>query len=243
MSRQPPPKKWLIYFVWYSCQTSTKNKVKCDLPSWWKKKFFSFCCELVTLSWYTLWRHHRLTCQTLFIFPLFGAVGTEKATHDKYHLYVRTSRRMKPVFIQSWTMPRKYLRSANLPIAKSQMAAMKMSVCRGDWKGSAQDWNNDAFTGHCGISLNSPNTLHQKYTGSLKKSFSFYLIGKAAPSLVQFSFRRYACRAYRLTQWQTRDKLPTQPLSHTCDTHSDVLLVKLRPEKIADHHENARAEL
>ena len=32
---------------------------------------------------------------------------------------------MKPVFIQSWTIPRKYLRSANLPKAMSQLAAMK----------------------------------------------------------------------------------------------------------------------
>ena len=34
---------------------------------------------------------------------------------------------MKPVFIQPWTIPRKYLRSANLPKAMSQTAAMKMS--------------------------------------------------------------------------------------------------------------------
>ena len=34
---------------------------------------------------------------------------------------------MKPVFIQSWTIPRKYLRSANLPKAMSQVAAMKIS--------------------------------------------------------------------------------------------------------------------
>ena len=34
---------------------------------------------------------------------------------------------MKPVFIQSGTIPRKYLRSANLLKAMSQMAAMKMS--------------------------------------------------------------------------------------------------------------------
>ena len=34
--------------------------------------------------------------------------------------------------------------------------------------------NNDAFT-HCGISLISPNTLHQKYSGSLKH-FMFSLI-------------------------------------------------------------------
>ena len=32
---------------------------------------------------------------------------------------------MKPVFIQSWTIPRKYLRSANLPKAMSQISAMK----------------------------------------------------------------------------------------------------------------------
>ena len=49
--------------------------------------------------------------------------------------------------------------------------------------------NNDAFN-YCGISLISPNTLHQKYSGSLETSrFNFYFIGKAAPSLVQF-FRR-----------------------------------------------------
>ena len=35
---------------------------------------------------------------------------------------------MKRVFIQSWTIARKYLRSANLPIAMSQMAAMKTDV-------------------------------------------------------------------------------------------------------------------
>ena len=34
---------------------------------------------------------------------------------------------MKPVIIQSRTIPRKYLRSAKLPKAMSQMAAMKMS--------------------------------------------------------------------------------------------------------------------
>ena len=39
-----------------------------------------------------------------------------------------------------------------------------------------------------GISLISPNTLHQKYRGSLKSfmfEFNFYFIGKVAPSLVQ----------------------------------------------------------
>ena len=76
---------------------------------------------------------------------------------------------MKPVFIQSWTVPRKYLWSANLPKAMSQMAAMKMS----DFypKKAHSTRNNDAFT-YCGISLISPNTLHQKYSGSLK-SFMF----------------------------------------------------------------------
>ena len=78
---------------------------------------------------------------------------------------------MKPVFIQSWTIPRKYLQSAYLPIAMSQMAAMKMS-----WflpKKAHSTRNNDAFT-HCGISLISPNILHQKYSGSLKSLIWFH---------------------------------------------------------------------
>ena len=33
---------------------------------------------------------------------------------------------MKPVFIQSWTIPRKYLWSANVPLAMSRMAAMNL---------------------------------------------------------------------------------------------------------------------
>jgi len=47
----------------------------------------------------------------------------------------------------------------------SQMAAMKMS----DFyqKRLTVQKNNDVFT-YCGISLISPNTLHQKYSGSLK---------------------------------------------------------------------------
>ena len=76
---------------------------------------------------------------------------------------------MKPVFIQSWTIPRKYLWSANHPKAMSQMVAMKMLQFLPKKPHSAR--NNDAFT-HCGISLISPNTLHQKYSGSLK-SFMF----------------------------------------------------------------------
>ena len=94
---------------------------------------------------------------------------------------------MKPVFIQSWTIPRKYLRSVNLPIAMSQTVAMKMS--RFLPKKAHSTRNNDAFT-HYGISLIFPNTLHQKYSGSLNSFmfyFNFYFIGKAAPSLVQFS--------------------------------------------------------
>ena len=76
---------------------------------------------------------------------------------------------MKPVFIQAWTIPRKYLQSPNLPKAMSQMAAMKM--LRYLPKKAHSERNNDAFT-HCGISIISPNTLHQKYSGSLK-SFIF----------------------------------------------------------------------
>ena len=34
---------------------------------------------------------------------------------------------MKPAFIQSWMIPRKYLQSGNLSLAMSQMAAMNMS--------------------------------------------------------------------------------------------------------------------
>ena len=57
------------------------------------------------------------------------------------------------------------MRTANLPLAMSQMAAMKMSRFLPKKAHSAR--NNDAFT-DCGISLISPNTLHQKYSGSLK---------------------------------------------------------------------------
>ena len=81
---------------------------------------------------------------------------------------------MKPVFIQSWMISGKYLRSANLPLAMSQMAAMKMWFF---YQKRHTTRNNDACT-HCGISLISPNTLHQKHSGRLK-SFSV---------LVQFLF-------------------------------------------------------
>ena len=92
---------------------------------------------------------------------------------------------MKPVFIQSWTIPRKYLWSANLPKAMPQMVAMK--ILRFLQKKDHSARNNDAFT-HCGISLISPNTLRQKYSGSLKSfMFYFYFIRKVAPSLVLFS--------------------------------------------------------
>ena len=70
---------------------------------------------------------------------------------------------------QSWTIPRKYLRSANFPIAMSQMVAMKILWFLPKKAHSAR--NNDAFT-HCGISLISPNILHQKYSSCLK-SFMF----------------------------------------------------------------------
>ena len=87
---------------------------------------------------------------------------------------------MKPVFIQSWMISGKYLRSANLPLAMSQMAAMKMWFLQKKKKKKTHSTrNNDAFT-HCGISLTSPNTLHQKHSGSLK---SFRV-------LVQFLFHR-----------------------------------------------------
>ena len=76
---------------------------------------------------------------------------------------------MKPVFIQSWMIPRKYLQSANLPKAMSQMAAMKMLQFLPKKAHSTR--NNDAFP-HRGISLISPYTLLQKYGGILK-SFMF----------------------------------------------------------------------
>ena len=79
---------------------------------------------------------------------------------------------MKSVFIQSWTLSKKYLWSANLPLAMSQMTAMKMS--RFLPKRICSTRNNDAFT-HCGISLTSPNTLQQKYSSTLK-SFMFFCL-------------------------------------------------------------------
>ena len=69
---------------------------------------------------------------------------------------------MKPVFIQSWMIPRKYLWSANHRKAMSQMVAMKMLRFLPKKAPSAR--NNDAFT-NCGISLIFSNTLHQKYSG------------------------------------------------------------------------------
>ena len=78
---------------------------------------------------------------------------------------------MRPVFIQSWMIPRKYLRSANLPLAMSRKAAMKISQFLPQKTHSTR--NNDAFT-HCGIYLISPNTLHRKYSGL--KSFMFYFL-------------------------------------------------------------------
>ena len=101
---------------------------------------------------------------------------------------------MKPVFIQSWTIPRKNLRSANLPLAKpSKWWPWK---CRDFYPPKTHSTrNNDAFT-HCDISHISPNTLHQKYSGSLKSFmfyFYFYFIGKAAPALVHI----WGCLAYR----------------------------------------------
>ena len=78
----------------------------------------------------------------------------------------------------------KYQQSANLPKAMSQMAAMQMSRFLPKKAHGAR--NNDAFT-HCGISFISPNTLHQKYSGSLKSfMFNFNFIGKAAPSFSSF---------------------------------------------------------
>ena len=62
--------------------------------------------------------------------------------------------------------------------AMSQMAAMKMSrfLQQPQQKKAHSARHNDAFT-HCGISLISPNTLHQKYSGSLKVScFSLIFI-------------------------------------------------------------------
>ena len=136
---------------------------------------------------------------------------------------------MKPVFIPSWTIPMKYLRSANLPIAMSQMAAMKMSWFLQKKAHSAR--NNDAFT-YCGISLISPNTLHQQYSGTLK-SFMFYFnfgfIGKVAPSLVQFSgewplYENHpspeTCADTNLKSHLTPPPAPPPPQKHTHHTKS-----------------------
>ena len=111
-----------------------------------------------------------VTCKTLIIFPLFGAVNSKQHTINTIYMWELASFfLMKPVFIQSWIIPRKYLRSANLPIAMSQMAAMKISQFLP--RNAHSTRNNDAFT-HCGISLISPNTLHRKCSSSLK-SFMF----------------------------------------------------------------------
>ena len=107
---------------------------------------------------------------TLTIFSLFGPVSRKQLTINIICTYEQAIFFLvKSVFIQSWAISRKYLRSANFPFAKSQRTAMKMSWFLPKRAHSAR--NNDAFT-HCGISLISPNTLHQKYSGSLK-SFMF----------------------------------------------------------------------
>ena len=100
---------------------------------------------------------------------------------------------MKSVFIQLWMFSRKYLQSAYLPLAMSQMMAMKLL-----WfvpKMTSSTRNNEAFT-HCGISLISPPhcirniVLNCNSSGSLKKQrfwICFYFVRKATPSLLQFS--------------------------------------------------------
>ena len=80
------------------------------------------------------------------------------------------------------------------------MAAMKMSQFLPKKAHSAR--NNDAFT-HCGISLISPNTLHQKYSGSLKKImfwFNFYFIRKRHPLWSNFQENDPYMKHYKKTQ-------------------------------------------
>ena len=92
---------------------------------------------------------------------------------------------MKSVFIHSLMISRKYLRSANLPFAMSQMTAMKMSRFLPEKTQSTK--NNDAFT-HCGISDISLTPLRLKYSGSLKSLFYFtFFFFLAGPSLAQFA--------------------------------------------------------
>ena len=147
--------------------------MKCGyLPSRWKKE--SPSVSVVNSSSHNIVIHNQktpsVTCETLIIFPLFGAVSRKQHTINTICMEEPASfSLMKPVFIQSWAIPRKYLQSANLPLTMSQMAAMKMS--RFLPKKSHSTRNSDAFT-HCGISLISPNILHQKYSGSLKRFMS-----------------------------------------------------------------------
>ena len=95
---------------------------------------------------------------------------------------------MKSVFIQSWMFSRKYLQSAYLPLAMSQMMAMKLL-----WfvpKMTSSTRNNEAFT-HCGISLISPtHCIRNIVVVVLKKQrfwICFYFVRKTTPSLLQFS--------------------------------------------------------
>ena len=126
-------------------QTSIKNKVKCGyLLSWWKKDpfFFSFRCEQVNNIVIHTQKTPSVSCKTLIIFPLFGAVSSKVKQHtiNTICIIVRTWLasffRMNPVFIQSWTIPRKYLRSTNLPIAISQIYGGHENVAIFTKKGS-----------------------------------------------------------------------------------------------------------
>ena len=121
-----------------------------------------------------LWTSHNIviytqktpsvTCETPIIFPLFGAVSSKQHIINICMQELAYFFLMKPVFIQSWTIPRKYFRSANLPLDMSQMAAMKMLQFLPHKTHSTR--NDDAFT-HYGISLIPPNTWHWKYSSSL----------------------------------------------------------------------------
>ena len=92
-----------------------------------KKKFLSFYCEQVMISKYTQ-KTPSATYKTLIIFSLFGAVSRKQHTINNICMQeLATFFLMKSVFIQSWTISRKYLWSANLPLAMSQMTALKMS--------------------------------------------------------------------------------------------------------------------
>ena len=126
--------------------------MKCGyLPSWWKKE--SSLVSVVNMSQYrdTHSEDTIANVRDTVIFPLFGAVSSKQHTVNTICTQELASFFLtKPVFIPPWTIPRKYLQSANLPLAMSQMAAMKMS--RLLLKKAHSTRNNDAFT-HCDIPL------------------------------------------------------------------------------------------